>query len=167
MVDHHHHTEETVIFPGIEALAAKPGLLSGPAHQHEEFHGGLVKLREYAERVENTPEEYRWEDMKGMIDGFADKLVEHLREEVDVFLGFEGMGLDSAGLRKTWDEAERVAKANGEIALLVSIMTWTLCYEFIRSWVTDVIPSMTSFRAFWDAVTRLMKAAMNFRRSQE
>lgn len=59
MVDHHHHTEETCMFPEIEQLANEPGLLSHPQHQHEEFHDGLESLGKYATEMQQTPREYR------------------------------------------------------------------------------------------------------------
>lgn len=116
-VDHHHHTEETTMFPMIEEMAGSPGLLSGPQHQHEEFHDGLESLGQYAAKTQGSPADYKWETMKKIIDGFAPSLTQHLYEEIDVFLSFDR--LDSAGLRVCWDKAEEVAKANGKIAFLV------------------------------------------------
>jgi hemerythrin-like domain-containing protein len=118
-VEHHHHTEETTMFPRIEELAGQPGLMSGPRHQHEEFHGGLVKLQEYA--ASEKLEEYRWSTMKGIIDSFVPGLIKHLTEEIDAVLGLE-KACDSNGLRKVWAEAEAVAKANGNLSLLVSLV---------------------------------------------
>jgi hypothetical protein len=114
----HHHTEETCIFPGIEALAGNPGMLNGPRNQHEEFSEGMEHLLRYAQ--ETIPDNYRWEGeggMKAIIDGFAPSLTKHLYEEIDVFLA---MGdLDSRALRKCWDEAEEVAKGSGKFHMLV------------------------------------------------
>lgn len=118
MVEHHHHTEETCIFPEIEALAGKPGLMAGPLEQHEEFTPGLERLLKYAE--ETKPEDYRWEGeggMKSIIDAFAPSLTTHLYEEIDVFLGLGD--LDSKGLRACWDKGEKAAQASGNIGMLV------------------------------------------------
>ena len=117
-VEWHHHTEETCMFPGIEAFAGQPELLQGSKHQHEEFTPGLETLLEYTERTE--PRDYRWDEgMREIINGFTDSLTKHLYEEIDVFLK---MGdLNSKGLRECWDDAEEVAKAKGKFYMLVSL----------------------------------------------
>jgi len=118
MVDHHHHTEETCMFPLIEELANEPGLLSHARDQHAGFHDGLERLREYADEMRKEPERYRTEALMGIVKGFEGSLVEHLREEIGEILALER--LDSAGLMKCWKQAEEVAKAKGKIAYLVS-----------------------------------------------
>ena len=124
-VDHHHHTEETVMFPEIEKMAGQPGLLSGPQHQHEEFHDGLMQLRDSSAALQKTPQDWTWESTKATIDSFAPALLNHLNEEIDVFLAMDK--LDSAGLRQCWDKAETAAKAAGKISFLVSILS-IFCY---------------------------------------
>jgi hemerythrin-like domain-containing protein len=138
-VDHHHYTEETTMFPLIEKLAGKPGLMSGPHQQHEEFHDGLVTLQEYAVSHNERPDEYQWSAMKAIIDGFAPTLFKHLTEEIDIILDLEKT-CDSDGLRKVWAEAEAVAKANGNLSMLVSLVSYfcttiksgadKLCFSF-------------------------------------
>lgn len=120
-VEWHHHTEETCMFPGIEAFTGQPGIMDGPKGQHEEFTPGLERLLRYAQ--ETKPEDYRWEGpggMKEIIDSFAPSLTKHLYEEIDVFLAFGH--LDSEGLRRCWDEAEEVAKAKGKLYMLVGCL---------------------------------------------
>jgi len=124
-VDHHHDTEETTMFPLIEKQANQAGLMSGPKHQHEAFHDALVKLQEYAVRCGKRVEEYNWSDMKGIIDGFAPSLINHLTEEIDVVLGLE-KSCESEGLRKAWAEAEAVAKANGNLGMLYEVFPLVL-----------------------------------------
>jgi len=117
-VDHHHHTEETVIFPGIEAMANEPGLLSGAESQHAEFHDGLADLLVYVTEKQARPEEYDWATVKAKIDAFAPALLRHLYEEIELVLSFRR--LDSEGLQRCWDEGETAAKAAGKISFLVS-----------------------------------------------
>ncbi|KAL2014834.1 hypothetical protein VTN00DRAFT_2359 [Thermoascus crustaceus] len=124
-VEWHHHTEETCMFPDIEAFTGQPGIMDGPKGQHEEFTPGLDRLLRYAQEM--PPEEYRWEGpggMKEIIDGFAPSLTKHLYEEIDVFLGMGN--LDSAGLRRCWDEAEEVAKAKGKFYMLYDVFPCVL-----------------------------------------
>jgi len=108
------------MFPGIEKLAGIPGLMSGPVHQHEAFHSGLVELQGFAVRMQSKVEAYQWSEMKGIMDGFALALYEHLTEEIEVILSLE-RSCDSEGLKAVWAEAERVAKASGNLGMLVSL----------------------------------------------
>ncbi|KAI0882619.1 uncharacterized protein GGS22DRAFT_169896 [Annulohypoxylon maeteangense] len=122
---HHHWLEESFIFPEIEKFSGKPGLLDGPKNQHELFHGGIERLLAYASTT--TPEEYRWEGVGGMkeiIDSFSKHLTDHLYAEIDVCLGMKA--LDSAGLKKTWDQAEKVAQQSGNLGLLYDIFPCVL-----------------------------------------
>ena len=116
VVHHHHDAEELTMFPDIERWTGRPGLMQGAKDQHAAFHGGLELLLRYAEGTD--PEEYRWKGgMKEIIDGFVDPLAQHLSEEIDLLLSLKE--LDSEGFKEIWKETERVAKATGEIALLV------------------------------------------------
>lgn len=119
MVEHHHDTEESFIFPELEKFAGKPGLMNDPKHQHELFHDGLERLLKYAQSTQ--PEKYKWEGPGGMreiIDSFSKDLMDHLYAEIDLFLSLKD--LDSAGLRKTWDQGEAIAARQTNLGLLVS-----------------------------------------------
>jgi hemerythrin-like domain-containing protein len=120
-VDHHHDTEESTMFPAIENLAGIPGLMSGPKHQHEEFHSGLVQLQSYSVKMKDQLQEYQWKEMQSVIDRFAPSLYRHLEEEIGVIMDLE-KSCDSEGLKKVWAEAEAVAKANGNLGMLVSFL---------------------------------------------
>ncbi|KAK6957402.1 hypothetical protein Daesc_000186 [Daldinia eschscholtzii] len=120
MVGHHHWVEESFIFPEIEKVAGKPGLMDNPHHQHELFHDGMEKLLAYSQATK--PEEYRWEGpggMKEIIDSFSKELTDHLYDEINVFLGLKTM--DSTALKKTWDKSEEVAKQAGNIGMLYDV----------------------------------------------
>ncbi|RYO87412.1 hypothetical protein DL766_005457 [Monosporascus sp. MC13-8B] len=117
MVNHHHWVEESFIFPEMEKFSGRPGLMDDPRHQHELFHSGMERLLGYCSATK--PEEYCWEDgMKDIIDSFSKELTDHLYAEIDVLL--ELKDLDSLGLKKTWDQAENVAKQTGNIGMLSS-----------------------------------------------
>lgn len=113
-VDHHHDAEETVLFPGLEALANKPGMMDGPKNQHEEFTAGLEALLAYA--GETKPEDYRWEGedgMKAIIDGFAPSLTRHLYAEIDILLSLDT--LDGEGMQKYMKEVQETLKSQKDI----------------------------------------------------
>jgi hemerythrin-like domain-containing protein len=150
-IEHHHATEESTMFPAIEKLAGIPGLMSGPIHQHEAFHPGLVELQKHVIEKKEKVAEYRWEDVKGIIDGFVPSLYTHLEEEIGAVLALE-QSCDSEGLKKVWLEVEAVAKANGNLGMLVrspllSIKHMTDCQR----------QSTKSSPSFWEPVIRRTK----------
>ncbi|KAL9115818.1 MAG: hypothetical protein Q9227_000186 [Pyrenula ochraceoflavens] len=166
-VEWHHHTEETCMFPGIEAFSGQPGLLQGSKEQHEEFTPGLERLLEYAQHTD--PAEYIWEGNGGMqkiIDGFTASLTNHLYEEIDVFLGMGN--LDSKGLRKCWDDAEEVAKAKGKFYMLVRLRDLSPVCETKKSHDARAnanrrnMFSMMSSLVFSAAAIKLSKEGINF-----
>ncbi|KAI1073753.1 hypothetical protein F5B20DRAFT_494362 [Whalleya microplaca] len=125
MVHHHHWVEESFIFPKIEEFSGRPGLMDDPKHQHELFHGGMERLLAYS--ATTKPEEYRWDEpggMKEIVDSFSKHLTDHLYAEIDVFLGMKD--LDGVGLKKTWDQAEEIAKQTGSIGMLYDVFPCVL-----------------------------------------
>lgn len=105
-IEHHHDTEERVLFPAIEELTEKPDLMEGNHQQHEAFTPGLNSLLQSAQNT--NPEDYKWDSLKAIIDGFAPSLMEHLVDEIDTLLHLETY--DSAKLMQVWLVTENVAK---------------------------------------------------------
>ncbi|KAL2108822.1 hypothetical protein VUR80DRAFT_3327 [Thermomyces stellatus] len=125
MVHHHHWVEESYIFPEIERVSNRPGLMDDPKHQHELFHDGLEALLKYAS--DTPPGDYRWEHpggMKAIIDSFSKHLTDHLYDEIDVLLGMSDV--DSVELRDTWAKAEKIAKQTGNVAMLYDVFPTVL-----------------------------------------
>lgn len=119
MVNHHHWVEESYIFPEIEKFTGRAGIMDDPKHQHELFHDGMEKLLAYA--TDTKPENYRWQGsggMKEIIDSFSKHLTDHLYAEIDIFLGMDD--IDGAGMRRTWEKAEKIAQQTGNLGMLVS-----------------------------------------------
>lgn len=116
-VNHHHHIEETLMFPDLERLSGKPGSMDDPKHQHELIHGGLDKLLAYAESTE--PVVWRWEGgMKDVLDSFTEPLMHHLSEEIALLMTMKD--LDSGELKKIWVAAETKATKTANLGMLVS-----------------------------------------------
>lgn len=86
MVEEHHETEETEVFPEIEQLAGVPGLMQANVAQHEAFHDGLHAYMGYLDRIQKGDEAYSGEKLKGIIDSFMPVLREHLSDEIDSLL---------------------------------------------------------------------------------
>lgn len=125
LVEHHHWTEESFIFPELEKFNGRPGSMDGPKLQHELFHGGLERLLVYTQ--ETNTQDYRWDGpggMKEIVDSFSKNLMDHLYAEVDVFLAMDNV--DSLGLREVWDQGEAIAKKAGNLGMLYSIFPCVL-----------------------------------------
>lgn len=126
MVDHHHSIEESFIFPELDAFAGVPGLMDDPKHQHALFHDGLIKLLTYAETTQSDPKKYSWGGeggMKAIIDEFSKPLIDHLYDEINVFLSLKN--LDSEGLRKTVQRGDDAAKKHGSLSAIL-----VRCFDF-------------------------------------
>jgi len=106
MVEHHHDTEESTLFPAIEEFTKQPGLMEGNREQHLAFHSGMEAFFKYAQTT--RPEAYSWTTMKGLIGGFAPALMKHLVDEIDSLLNLQGY--DSKEVMKLWRATEEIAK---------------------------------------------------------
>lgn len=110
-VKHHHHAEETVLFPELEKFTKYSEIMSESKAQHGAFLSGLEQFNSYA--LETKPEQYKWFDVKEKLDAFAPDLAKHLRDEIDTLLGL--VAYESDHLRKVWQKTEDAAK--GDIRL--------------------------------------------------
>jgi len=86
LVEEHHSTEETLVFPELEALLAAPGLMAGNVAQHRAFHAGLDAYDAYVRAVLAGTEAYDGVRFRAIIDGFMPALREHLSDEIDTLL---------------------------------------------------------------------------------
>ncbi|KAL0933067.1 hemerythrin HHE cation binding domain-containing protein [Colletotrichum truncatum] len=86
MVEEHHHTEETEVFPEIEEMVGIPGLMEANVAQHEAFVGGLHTYLGYLSRVQRGEEPYSGRELKSIIDSFMPGLRQHLSDEIDTLI---------------------------------------------------------------------------------
>ncbi|KAF6830684.1 hemerythrin HHE cation binding domain-containing protein [Colletotrichum musicola] len=86
MVEEHHHTEETEVFPEIERMAGVPGLMAANVAQHEAFSSGLYEYMEFLSKVQRHKEAYTGERLKSIIDSFMPVLRQHLSDEIETLL---------------------------------------------------------------------------------
>ena len=82
ILHHHHAAEETFLFPEIEKLTGKPGLMDINVNQHHGFQQGLENYEKYLESVKSTRAQYQGAKLKEIIDSFMPILQEHLVEEI-------------------------------------------------------------------------------------
>jgi hemerythrin-like domain-containing protein len=80
----HHSQEEAVLFPALEKLAGKEGIMEVNVHQHDEFQPKLAEFNTYVETTK--PEDYSAERVKELIDRFAPALTTHLADEIPTLM---------------------------------------------------------------------------------
>ena len=117
-VEHHHHVEETILFPMIERLMGIEGLMGRNVEQHHAFNPGFHRFNDY---VQNTkPEQYDAGVFRGIMDDFSALFREHLAAEIETLLALEKC--DSKELRKQWAIAESSFK-KGDVVTIWSYHT--------------------------------------------
>ncbi|KAJ4336704.1 hypothetical protein N0V95_008542 [Ascochyta clinopodiicola] len=96
-VHHHHKGEEKLFFPYADDLAKSAGLcededespMHGNVEQHRAFEAGLAEMTQYVEDVREDAKVYKWEELKGLIDGYANILTTHLHDEIESLIKLE------------------------------------------------------------------------------
>ena len=106
MVEHHHETEETTMFPKLATFTDNPNIMASNLEQHETFQEGMHRLLDYT--VNTEAQAYDAAAFKGVVDSFAPALIKHLHEEIGTFLALDKY--DSQGLLKVWKQSEDAAK---------------------------------------------------------
>ena len=101
-VEYHHDHEEAELFPKIERIAKKPGLMQQNVEQHHAFHPGFHRFRDFSEQT--TPEKYDATVLRGIMDDFSMILSNHLAEEIDTLLSLGDC--DERELKKMWKAFE-------------------------------------------------------------
>ena len=79
----HHHSEETEMFPKLEELAGKPGLLSANTEQHHVFERPLSRLYDYVTKT--SQKDYDGATLRQLWDDVAPQLQHHLENEPVTF----------------------------------------------------------------------------------
>jgi hemerythrin-like domain-containing protein len=112
MVEEHHRTEETDVFPELEKLLDAPGLMEGNVEQHHAFHDGFEAYRTYVKQVRDGQEKYDGKKLKATIDSFMPVLRQHLYDEIDSLIALEKYD-GKVDLSKWWKakQKEIVSKA--------------------------------------------------------
>ncbi|KMU77747.1 hypothetical protein CISG_01502 [Coccidioides immitis RMSCC 3703] len=99
MTSHHHHLEETCLFPEIEKFTGVKGLMDKNIREHKDFEGGLEKLREFSFSTDAST--YDGEALKAILDILGPVLEKHFHGEISTFLDLAEY--DSKAMAKAWD----------------------------------------------------------------
>lgn len=102
-MQHHHDAEEEIFFPALERISGVEGLMERNVEQHRAFAQGFEAFYEFAKGCE--VKRFEGERVKELIDGFADPLVKHLKEEIDTLRGLKEY--DSVKIRDAYKRFEK------------------------------------------------------------
>src|SRR3569833_396502 len=114
LVEEHHHTEEEDVFPQLEALVGKPGLMEANVEQHKAFHDGLVEYSRYVKAVQAGDETYDGQKLRDILDGFMPTLRQHFVDEIDTLLRLDEYE-DKADLKKWYDDIQKLIQKKQDL----------------------------------------------------
>jgi len=97
-IHEHHSAEETILFPKIEAIIGQKGFMERNILQHHEFMGDLEGFQKVVK--ETSVEDYDGMKLRAIIDGFGQKLTEHLTSEIGTLLELDKY--PDPGLKQAW-----------------------------------------------------------------
>ena len=84
---HHHHLEETRLFPDIEKITGEAGIMERNIEQHHLFLPGLETFGQYAEDCLTKKKTFDAQHFIGIMDAFGPIVSTHLKEEIDTLRG--------------------------------------------------------------------------------
>lgn len=116
---HHHDAEETSFFRNIELLFGVNGLMTSNVEHHRAFTSGFDLFYEYFRTC--PPEDYNGQRLVSLIEGFADHLTRHLKDEIDTLRALNKY--DSVLLRKAYNDFEKLLMATDNVSFLYDIDT--------------------------------------------
>ena len=89
LLQDHHETEETDVFPFLEEGAEVPGLMKSSFEEHRAFDAGLVEFMTYIWKVEAGEDKYSGQKLKTIIQSFAPAMYEHMVNEIPALLALD------------------------------------------------------------------------------
>ncbi|KAJ0423495.1 hypothetical protein BJY00DRAFT_310151 [Aspergillus carlsbadensis] len=99
----HHAGEESILFPMLDAFTGVKGVMAESEAQHQAFMGGVERFAEYVRGTEVS--QYSGDELRGIIRGFAGRLLEHLCDEPVQLLEI-GETFGGEGLQAVWEAFE-------------------------------------------------------------
>jgi hypothetical protein len=111
---HHHDAEESDFFPTIAQITGVQDIMERNIEQHRSFTPGFEAFHEYARTC--LPKDYDGAKLKGLVEAFAEPLVQHLHDEIDTLRGLDVY--DSARVRQAYKHLEKTLMATDNVSML-------------------------------------------------
>lgn len=110
-IHHHHDAEEEIFFPSIERISGVEGLMARNIEQHRAFTPGFEEFYEYSRTC--RLEDYEGQKLKSLVEGFAEPLTQHLRDEIETLRALDKY--DSRPIRQAYTRFEKVLMATDNV----------------------------------------------------
>ncbi|KAF9697978.1 hypothetical protein EKO04_004119 [Ascochyta lentis] len=157
-VHHHHKGEERLFFPYADELADLAGLceggdgslMQGNVDQHRAFEAGLMEMTQYVEGVRNGAVMYKWEELKRLIDGYANILTTHLHDEIESLIKLERC--DGEKLKKRFAMTAEEGAKTADPALVIPLVLGCIDRNYAGSENFPPVPFFVPWlNAYWFA----------------
>lgn len=154
LLDHHHHGEETIIFPFFQTkLDMTPNV-----DQHAAFLDHVNALKDYMQKVFEGKAEYDSDKTRELVHSFGDILVGHLNDEVSSTLNFYYMRKSLSILKIPTITPERLAQFDKKEldSMLASALLVFPCPRFSSLYVSMLLAHADSIKALPLTTTQVM-----------
>jgi hemerythrin-like domain-containing protein len=108
---HHHDAEEKEFFPNIERITGVQGIMERNIEQHRAFTPGFESFQEYS--MTCSPKEYDGQNMRSLIEAFAEPLSKHLHDEIETLRALDAY--DSERVRQAYKRLEKSLMATDNV----------------------------------------------------
>lgn len=109
---HHHDAEEQELFPSVERLSGVKGLMARNVEQHRAFTPGFDAFYEYSKTC--APKDYDGQHLRGLIEDFAEPLIQHLHDEIDTLRALDKY--DNASVRQAYKRLEKILMSTDHVS---------------------------------------------------
>jgi hypothetical protein len=142
---HHHDAEEAEFFPSIEQISGVQGLMERNVEQHRAFTPGFERFQEYARTC--LPKDYDGEKIKSLVEGFAEPLTQHLRDEIETLRALDVY--DSTRVRQAYKRFEKLLMATDNVSQ-DSLVRWVVPLKLLTPLQYRIAPLVfgTADRSF-------------------
>ncbi|KAJ2981744.1 hypothetical protein NUW58_g6610 [Xylaria curta] len=122
VVEHHHRTEEEILFPMLQEMTGDKNVMQENTRQHDAFQTGLASFADYVRQC-LAGKEFDGKELIRLFDGFAPILCQHLSDEIPTLVALEQYGARVSGYHaKFAAEVEKTQQELGVLAGAVFVM---------------------------------------------
>ncbi|KAI5461582.1 hemerythrin HHE cation binding domain-containing protein [Mariannaea sp. PMI_226] len=117
----HHKGEEDILFPVIEQMSGKKGIMDQNIQQHGIFHEGLESYNRYIHACLSGKDKYSGSKLNTIIDTFGHELANHLTQEIATILDLAEFGDKMDKFEEKFEEWSNKDTANLSVP---GALTW-------------------------------------------
>ncbi|KAM0752987.1 hypothetical protein T439DRAFT_187123 [Meredithblackwellia eburnea MCA 4105] len=146
LVQSHHHTEETYLFPFLSKLYDDE--ITKNIEEHERFLRGLESLNDYVKQVRGGDKSFNPDEVQNLLDTFAGTLVHHLKEEISTLVPEKMAKFDRAEFKQCMEVMVAHIKTQGGLTTIFPFVVThydPISTISIPGWSWPPLPSLLIF----------------------